>query len=160
MDLGSRYPVAFPLQKTTSQGVASCLTKLFTTFGLPDQILSHNGPNLTSYLISELLTSLNITQIKTTRYRPQSNGALERWHRDLKRMLSKLSTKDRRDWDLWLPHILFAARDTPLGLPLLNCREVRCPTSVLHHTWISKMSLPASVVAYMLEAQDRKNNNN
>ena len=120
MDLGSRYPVAFPLRKTTSQAVASCLTKLFATFGLPDQILSDNGSNLTSHLLSELLTSLNITQIKTTPYKPQSNGALERWHRDLKRMMSKLSTKDRRDWDLWLPHALFAARDTPHS-SVLNC---------------------------------------
>ena len=161
MDQGSRYPEAFALRRVTAADIARCLTELFARFGLPEEILSDNGPNLTSKLIEELLASLKISHIKTTPYRPQSNGMLERWHRDLKRMLSKLSTGDRRRWDEWLPYVLFAARDTPHSatgftpFELLFGREVRGPSAALHQAWTAKKTLPASVVSYMMETQER-----
>lgn len=161
MDQGSRYPEAFALRRVTAPDIARCLTELFSRFGLPEEILSDNGPNLTSHLISELLSSLKISHIKTTPYRPQSNGMLERWHRDLKRMLSKLSMGDRKKWDEWLPYALFAARDSPHSatgftpFELMFGREVRGPSVALHQTWTAKKTLPASVVTYMLEAQEK-----
>ena len=152
---------AFALRRVTAQDIARCLTQLFARFGLPEEILSDNGPNLTATLMEELLKLLKIKHITTTPYRPQTNGMLERWHRVLKRLLSKLSTGDRRKWDDWLPYALFACRDTPHSatgftpFELIFGREVRGPTAVLSQVWSARKKLPTSVVTYMTEAQEK-----
>lgn len=51
---------------------------------------------------------LQVKHLKTTAYRPQTNGALERFHRTLKDLLSHYIQPDQRDWDEWVPFALAA----------------------------------------------------
>ena len=63
-------------------------------------------------LTSQLCERLGITQLKTSPYHPQTDGALERWHGTLKAMLKKC--EDRRwEWDRLLKYLLFSYRAAP-----------------------------------------------
>ena len=158
MDFTTRYPEAFPLRRATAEAIAEKLLELFSRFGVPQEILSDNGP-LTGSLMKELFQLLDITHIKTTPYRPQTNGMLERWHRTLKTMLSKLTDQGQKDWDKWLPFVLFASRDSPHAatgfspFELLFGREVRGPSLALRELWTAGKRVPKSVADFVLETK-------
>src|SRR5262249_38334772 len=51
---------------------------------------------------------LGIEQQKTSSYHPQTDGLVERFNQTLEGMLSKYVSKSQKDWDLWIPHVVFA----------------------------------------------------
>jgi hypothetical protein len=53
-------------------------------FGMPTTVTTDRGAQLTSTLWTATCTSLGIKHILTTSYYPQSNGMVERMHRQLK----------------------------------------------------------------------------
>lgn len=46
-------------------------------------------------------------------YHPQTDGLVERLNRTLKSMLRKFIEDDPRQWDRWLPALLFAVGEVP-----------------------------------------------
>ena len=63
-------------------------------------------------LMSQLCKKLDIKPIRTSPYHSETDGLLESWHSDLLAMLKK-ATLDKKDWDLYLPFVLFAYRQKP-----------------------------------------------
>ena len=51
--------------------------------------------------------------MRTSGYRPQSNGQIERFHRSLNSMLGKVIDEKQRCWDEFVPGVLAAYRATP-----------------------------------------------
>ena len=83
------------------------------THGVPRQLLSDRGANFTSTLMSEVYRLLGVKKIYTTAYHPQTDGTVERFNRTLLDMLAKMSRKDPKGWDNFLPYALFSYRTTP-----------------------------------------------
>ena len=85
VDRFTRWPEAIPLPDSTSETCARALIRHWISrFGVPDDITSDRGPQFTSHLWSELNRLLGISASNTTAYRPQANGLVERFHRQLK----------------------------------------------------------------------------
>lgn len=63
----------------------------------------HHPPN-------QLSVQLNIDQIFTTPYTPSTNGAIERLHRTMNSMLSKVIADNQKDWCEHLPFVMAAYR--------------------------------------------------
>ena len=63
------------------------LNEMFFRFSLPDQILTDQGRQFKSALITELCNVLQIQKSRTTPY-PQADGLVERSNRTLLSMLS------------------------------------------------------------------------
>ena len=63
--------------------------------------------------MKQLHKQLGITGIRTTPYHPQTDGLVERFNQTLKSMLQKFVDDTGRDWDKWLPFVLFAYREVP-----------------------------------------------
>ena len=80
---------------------------------IPSEILTDQGSNFTSKLLSELYQLLKIQGVRTSPYHPQSDGLVERFNQTLKMMLRKVVTKEGKDWGKLLPHVLFAYREVP-----------------------------------------------
>jgi hypothetical protein len=59
--------------------VAEALVRsTFCTLGLPRQILSDLGTEFQNRILTEALTLLRVTQLRTTSFRPSCNGRGER----------------------------------------------------------------------------------
>ena len=76
-----------------------------------DSITSDRGTQFTSAVWTSLCTRLGITQIATTAYHPQSNGMVERSHRQLKDSLR--ARQAANDWPEHLPWVLLGLRAAP-----------------------------------------------
>ena len=53
---------------------------------------------------------LEIDKVRTTSYKPSTNGAVERFHRTLNAMLGKVISESQRDWDERVPFVMMAYR--------------------------------------------------
>jgi transposase InsO family protein len=62
--------------------------------------------------MSELCRLSGIDKLRTTAYKPSTNGRVESFLRTLNAMLGKVVQNNQRDWDERLPAILAAYRST------------------------------------------------
>lgn len=88
MDRFTRWPEAIPLTSITTEAVAQAfLHGWIARFGVPATIVTDRGRQFESKLWSSLMTLLGSKRARTTSYHPQSNGMVERFHRQLKSAL-------------------------------------------------------------------------
>ena len=134
LDLFSKWAFAFPVRNHEAITVAHLLVdKVFSVFGIPQQLLSDRGPEFEGNLMRELCHALEIDKLRTTAYKPSTNGAIERFHRSLNALLGKVVSDNQRDWDQWIPAVLSAYHASPhdsTGFTpnyLMLGREVRVP---------------------------------
>jgi len=114
VDHFSKWAEAIPLPNHTAPVVARALmNQVFVRFGVPRQLLSDRGPEFESVLFGELMKWLQIDKLRTTAYKPSTNGVVERFHRTLNSMLAKVVSESQRDWDERVPFVLAAYRSSP-----------------------------------------------
>ncbi len=94
------------MKSMDAEKVAEQLISLFARMGLPREILTDQGSNFTSRLLTEIYRLLHIHPIRTTPYHPQTDGLVERFNKTLKSLLQKAATDTGKDWDLLLPYLL------------------------------------------------------
>ena len=112
-DYYTKYVEEYALPDQTAQTVADCLvTEWICRFGVPLQILSDQGRNFESDLFQEVCKLLDMKKIRTSRYRPQTDGLVERYNRTLKSMLKSFCQVEKSDWDHHLPYVMMAYRAT------------------------------------------------
>ena len=75
-------------------------------------MMSDQGREFCNDILKEMCYYLNIKKIRTTPYHPQSNGAVERVHQVLHRMIGKLDNKRRKKWPDHLGTITHAYNST------------------------------------------------
>lgn len=162
-DYATRYPEAFPLRSITTPKIIHALIQMFSRVGIPEEILTDQGTNFTSRLMGQLYQQLGINAIKTTPYHPQTDGLVERFNQTLKNMLRKFVADTGRDWDKWLPFVLFAYREVPQAstgfspFELLYGWQVQGPLDLLRRGWEDPASRTEEkgIVQYVLEMRDR-----
>ena len=138
VDHFSRWAEAVPLYNHTSAVVAKALVNnVFSRFGAPMQILSDQGPEFESELFSQLMRWFAVDKLRTTPYKPSTNGMVERFHRTLNTILGKIVNQSQRDWDDCLPFAMTAYRSTVHSSTnftpslLFLGREVRMPIDLV-----------------------------
>ncbi len=110
IDAHSKWIEVFPTSSTTSAVVISCLTRLFSSFGLPETIVSDNGTCFVSAEFQQFLKQHGIRQITSAPYHPASNGLAERAVQIVKKGLRKIN---QGDIYVRLSRILFSYRTAP-----------------------------------------------
>ena len=113
VDRYTRYPVAVPMTNITADSTLHAfMSGWISHFGVPDTVQTDRGRQFTSTLWKDAMTSLSIKHRLSSAYHPQSNGMVERFHRQLKATLrSRLSTNS--DWVAELPLTMLSLRTTP-----------------------------------------------
>lgn len=162
-DYATRYPEAFPLRSITTPKVISALVQLFSRVGFPKEILTDQGTNFTSRLMQQLHQQLGIKALRTTPYHPQTDGLVERFNHTLKNMLRKFVSDTGKDWDKWLPFLLFAYREVPQAstgfspFELVYGWQVQGPLDLLKKSWErpAEASSEVGIVQYVLRMRDR-----
>ena len=92
-DYTTRYPEAIPLRNIDIEHIVEELIKVFARVGIPEEILTDQGSNFTSKLLSEFYRLLKVQAVRTSPYHPQCDGLVERFNQTLKMMLRKVVTK-------------------------------------------------------------------
>ena len=137
-DYFTRWVEAFPLVNHKAETVAETLvTQVFSRFGIPHQLHSDQGRDFLSNLFRQTCTLLGIDQTRTTPWRPQSNGLVERMNRTLGAMLRQHVNENQENWDTlvelctmayrssvhsvtgYTPNYLLFGRELPLPLDLV-----------------------------------------
>jgi transposase InsO family protein len=82
--------ILIPTAKTLTQEGAGqlLLDNLYKQFGLPDKMLSDQGPQFSAKAFCELLKLLGIKSNLTTAYYPQTDGATEQVNQEIEADLS------------------------------------------------------------------------
>lgn len=112
VDRFSRWAEAIPMPEASASTCAQALLQHWVArFGVPLHITSDRGRQFTSTLWAALAKVLGCKIWQTTAYHPQSNGMVERFHRQLKAALRARLTSPT--WSDELPIIMLAIRATP-----------------------------------------------
>jgi len=81
---------------------------------------------------------MEIDKIRMTSYKPSTNGALERVHRNLSTMLGKIVSENQRVWDNYVAYVLAAYNATEHSATgytpnmFLYGRELRFPNELMY----------------------------
>ena len=138
--MSSRWPEAVPLRSITARAVATGMIEIVSRTGIPLQLLTDQGSQFLSSLVTHLCKDLGIDKLRTAPYHPECNGVVERMHGTLGPMLTKASQRGL-DWVGQLPFALFALRSAPnrdssfSPYQLVYGHRVRTPLDILHQGW-------------------------
>ena len=99
------------MSKTTADATITELRRLFSSYGLPDQVVSDNGPQFVSEEFKSFPKSNGVKHIHCSPYHPSSNGAVERFVQTFKKAMLAQSTK--LSFQQWLMLFLLTYRITP-----------------------------------------------
>ena len=92
----------------SSKGIAKESFMLFSRMGLPKTILTDQGNLFISRLMKDLCRSYQIQQILTSIFHPQTDGLCECLNKTIESMLRRVVSRDGKNWEELLPHLMFA----------------------------------------------------
>ena len=108
-DYFTKWTDAIPMRNQTATTIAQKLVdRVITIFGVPMQLHSDQGRSFESHVFKEMCRILGIDKTRTTPYRPQSDGMIERANRTIISMLTSFVSENKRDWDEYLPLLMLA----------------------------------------------------
>ena len=109
VDHFSKYAFAYPMRNQEAYTVVKLLLdNVICLVGVPDRILTDQGPNFESQLFQELCRALRIHKIRTSPYEATTNDFTERFHLTLTAMVAKCVKENQCDWDRFLQPVLAA----------------------------------------------------
>ena len=134
VDWLTNWVEAFPVQRKDAQTIAEILmNEIFPRHGAPRVFVTDNSGEFGNTIMKEVTGYLSVKHVTTSRYHPQNNAKVEKFHRFLGDTLSKLS----ETMDLFLNQALAAARfshnETTKFTPyyLVHSRDVVLPLNNL-----------------------------
>ena len=136
---------------------------MFSRLGIPEEILSDQGAQFMSEVMTEVSRLLSIKRLVSSPYHPICNGLCEKFNGVLKKMLKRLCEKRPKDWDRYIDAALFAYREAPQEstgfspFELLYGRTVRGPMQVLKELWTEEITNPEvrSSYQYVVDLRER-----
>ena len=114
--------------------------------GFPEKILSDQGQNFESLLISELCELTQIKKLWITPYRPEGNGSCERFNRTLISMLGILPDDFKSQWTQHISTLVYAYNCTCSNATgfspcyLLYGRHPLLPINIKFGVFVPKLS--------------------
>ena len=139
-DYFTKWTEAIALPDISAATVASAFVDVFVCrYGAPISLHTDQGPQFTSQLFTHVCDLLGIYKTRTSPYRPQSDGLVERMNRTLAAMLSVHVDSHHSDWDVHLQRCSFAYRssvhsstdETPAML--MFGHKLRLPMDIMFH---------------------------
>ena len=163
IDYATRYVEAKPLRSIKTEDVAEALWEMWTRLGVPKEILTDRGSQFVSELAQEVNKFLSIRGLQTTPYHAQGNGLVERFNSTIKSMMKRLCQEQPREWDRFIPALLFAIREVPQEslqfspFELLYGRTVRGPMQILKELWTHEDQDPdvRTTFQYVVDLRNR-----
>ena len=107
MDHFMHYALAVIMKDHMAKTMVKVLYERFiVVFSAPGKLLSNRGANFTLVLVEELCAMFSIQKCWTTVYHPQCIEQVECFHQMLFRMIGKLASDKKVQWEQHLPELL------------------------------------------------------
>ncbi|XP_058017979.1 uncharacterized protein K02A2.6-like [Ahaetulla prasina] len=135
VDAYSKWLEIILMRSMTAEAVISVLRHLFVTHGLPDTLVSDNGPQFMATQFEGYLAEEGIRHVLSAPFHPATNGLAERFVRSAKEALSRIKPGD---WQTKIDTFLAVQHRTPCvttgrsPAELLMGRKLRCPLDRLN----------------------------
>lgn len=110
-DAHSKWPEIVIMKDTTAEETVGTLRTLFARMGLPEQIVSDNGPQFTAATFKKFVDENGIRHVMGAPYHPATNGLAERSVQSFKQALK--ADKSDRTMQHKLDRFLLAYRTAP-----------------------------------------------
>lgn len=154
-DVFTKFVVAIPLHDQKATTVVDALsTHFFSVLGIPEKLLSDQGPSFRAKDTAALFHLLRVRKVWTSPYHPQTDGMVERWNRTVCKMLGTLINARQTDWDKFVGLVTLAYNtsfhSTVGNTPYFLRFGVEPPTSI---SGILD-SLPQDVSGHMVDMID------
>ena len=135
IDYATRYPEVVALPTNETECIAEALVEMFSRVGVP----MNCGFQFTSEVMKEVSRLLFLQKLTTSVYHPMCNRLIEQVHVTLKQMLHRMCAERPKDWDRYLPMLLFAIREVQPFELLYEC-NVHGPMAILKELWSEEIS--------------------
>ena len=112
MDSHSKWPEICEMPSTTTIQTIEVLHKVFSVFGLPEQLVSDNGPQFVSSKFARFMKENGIKHFRSALYDPATNGLVERLVQTFKKAMFT-GRRDARSQQHILSNFLMKYRSTP-----------------------------------------------
>nr|XP_009790869.1 PREDICTED: uncharacterized protein LOC104238251 [Nicotiana sylvestris] len=111
VDYVSKWVEVIALPSNDAKVVVSFVKKhIFTRFGTPRVLISDGGTHFCNKLLNNVLAKYGIKHKVSTAYHPQTSGQVEVSNREVKQILEKTVSANRKDWAGKLDDALWAYR--------------------------------------------------
>ena len=152
VDYFSNYIQVKRLVRTTSGAVVHALCEMFALFGIPDHIVTDNGPQFASAEFAKFCSSWNTQHITSSPTYAQSNGKAENAVRTIKRLFEKCREDKTSEFKA-----LLNWRNTPTAgmstTPSQRLMGRRCRTLIPTHSKLLAPTFDVTTARLELEGQ-------
>ncbi len=120
IDAHSKWGEVFQMTQTIATKTVEVLRQLFSSYGLPEQVVSDNGPQFVSEEFHQFMQGNGICHIRCAPYHPASNGLVERFVRTFKEAM-KAGKNDGLSLSHRLANFLLSYRTAPHATQQTPC---------------------------------------
>ena len=130
----------YAIKDRRAETAAKYVADFCLDFGIPIKLLSDKDPAYEAALFQELMNILQIKKLRTSGYRPQTNGLTEKFNSEIKKYLTIFlaENNEKNNWDLLLKLLSYAynssvhtsTKHTPAQL--MFGRNFKLPTDILY----------------------------
>ena len=117
-DALSKWPEIFVTENTSAEDTVSTLRSLFVRMGLPDQIVSDNGPKFTSKTLRQFSFANGIKQVTGAPHHSSTNDQAEKLVQSFKKGMT--ADKSWRDFQQKFDRFLLTYRSVPHATTALS----------------------------------------
>jgi len=113
---GEVIPIPCMQEGLTAQVCADLyFREVFPLWGLPKKIRSDQDTRFKAEFWQNLHARLGTTLSMSTAYHPQSDGSMEREHREMNQIMCQLVTEEQDKWGDQIPYLRFCPSNSPRG---------------------------------------------
>ena len=114
IDHHSKLCGSYLLETKNAEEIYKNLCDFISHYGPPKLLQCDNGKEFSNSLINQLCNELNIKLIHSKPRHPQTNGAIERLHREIKKglLIDKLTKKDKYNIKIAIINVVFSHNNT------------------------------------------------
>jgi len=108
--MGGQWVEAVAHPRAMKETIINFMFELFIRYGLPQELVTNRGSQVTTHKISTTLQNYHVKQKVTSPYHPKANGKVERINKVLEAILTITVSPNHRDWASKSPY-------GPIGQP-------------------------------------------
>jgi hypothetical protein len=125
--------------------------------GAVEELLSDLGRNFLAEVVQQILVIVGTRHVRTTSYKPSTNGLDERFNGTLCRSISKYVDSTQKNWDEFIGMLRFAYNTTTQSstklspFMILHGRDVRLPIDVITGEPVNRPDDPKAYARDLIE---------